>query len=41
MTADKDVSFYQYMGSKELSNALRDNKIVFSEAKNKPNDFLN
>ena len=36
----KDVSFYEYMDSKELFNAVRDNKIGFSEAKNKRNDFL-
>ena len=37
----EDVSFYEYMDSKELFNAIRDNKIGFSEAKNKQNDFLN
>ena len=31
----KDVIFYEYMDSKELFNAVRDNKIGFSEAKNK------
>ena len=36
----KDVSFYEYMDSKELFNAIRDNKIGFSEAKNKRNDLL-
>ena len=36
----KDVSFYEYMDSKKLFNAIRDNKIGFSEAKNKQNDFL-
>ena len=36
-----DVSFYECMNSKELFNAIRDNKIGFSEAKNKQNDFLN
>ena len=41
MMVDKNVSFYEYMDSKELSNAIRDNKIGFSEAKNKQNDFLN
>ena len=41
MTVDKDISFYKYMDSKELFNAIRDNKIGFSEAKNKQNDFLN
>ena len=36
-----DVSAYEYRNSKELFNAIRDNKIGFSEAKNKQNDFLN
>ena len=36
-----DVSSYGYMDSKELFNAIIDNKIGFSEAKNKQNDFLN
>ena len=37
----EDVSFYGYMDSKELFNAIRDSKIGFSEAKNKQNEFLN
>ena len=37
----KDVSFDEYMDSKEFFNAIRDNTIGFSEAKNKQNDFLN
>ena len=37
----KDVSFYEYMDSKEFFNAIRDNKIWFSKANNKQNDFLN
>ena len=37
----EDVCFYEYMDSKELFNAIRDNKIGFSEAENKQNDFLN
>ena len=37
----EDVSFYEYKNSKELFNAIKDNKIGFSEAKNKQNDFLN
>ena len=37
----KDVSFYEYMDSKEFFNAIRDNKIEFSKAKNKQNDFSN
>ena len=36
----KDVSFYEYRGSKELFNVVRDNKIGFSEAKNKQDEFL-
>ena len=36
----KDVSFYEYRDSKKLFNAIRDNKVGFSEAKNKQNDFL-
>ena len=36
-----DVSFYEYRNSKELFNAIRDNKIGFSDAKNKQNDLLN
>ena len=39
--ATEDVSFYEYKNSKELFNTIRDNKIGFSEAKNKQNDFLN
>ena len=31
----EDVSFYEYMDSKEFFNAIRDNKIGFSKAKNK------
>ena len=37
----EDVSFYKYKNSKELFNAIRDNKIEFSAVKNKPNHFLN
>ena len=37
----KDVSFYEYMDSKELFKAIRSNQVGFSEAKNKQNDFLN
>ena len=36
----EDVSFYECMDSKEFFNAIRDNKIGFSEVKNKQNDFL-
>ena len=37
----KDVSFYEYMDSKELFNAIKNSQIKFSEAKNKQNEFLN
>ena len=37
----KDVSFYEYKDSKELFDAIKDNKIKFSEIKNKQNEFLN
>ena len=37
----KDVSFYEYMDSKELFKAIRSSQIGFSEAKNKQNEFLN
>ena len=36
----EDISFYEYMDSKEFFNAIRDNKIGFSEAKNKQIDFF-
>ena len=37
----KDVSFYEYMNSKKLFNAIKNNQIKFSEVKNKQNEFLN
>ena len=37
----KDVSFYEYMNSKELFNAIKNTQIKFSDAKNKRNVFLN
>ena len=37
----KDVSFYEYMDSKELFNAIKNNQIKFSEARIKQNEFLN
>ena len=37
----KYVSFYGYMNSKELFNAIKNIKIKFSEVKNKQNEFLN
>ena len=38
--ATEDVSFSEYKNSKELFNAIRDNKIGFTEAKNKQNNFF-
>ena len=37
----KDVSFYEYKGSKERFNKIKNNQIKFSEVKNKQNEFLN
>ena len=37
----KDASFYEYMDSKELFNAIKSSQIKFSEVKNKQNEFLN
>ena len=37
----EDVSFYGYMNSKEVFNAIKNNQIKFSEVKNKQNEFLN
>ena len=37
----KDVSFNEYMDSKELFNAIKSSHIKFSEVKNKQNEFLN
>ena len=36
----KNVSFYEYMDSKVLFNAMENNQIKFSEVKNKQNNFL-
>ena len=36
----KDVSFYEYMDSKELFKAIKNNQIKFSEVKNKQHNFL-
>ena len=36
----KDVSFYEYMNSKELFNAIKSTKITFSDARDKQNEFL-
>ena len=38
---NEDIRIYEYMDSKDFFNAIRDNKIGFSETKNKQNDFLN
>ena len=37
----KDASFYEYMDSRELFNAIRNSQIKFSELKNKQYEFLN
>ena len=37
----KDVSFYEYMNSKELFSAMKNSQIEFSEVKHKQNEFLN
>ena len=37
----KDVSFYEYMNSKEFFNAIKNSQIKFSDAMNKQNKFLN
>ena len=37
----KDVTFYEYMNSKELFNDIKNSQIKFSEVKNKQNEFLN
>ena len=36
----KDVSFYEYMDSRELFNVIKSNQIKFIEVKNKQNNFL-
>ena len=41
MLLTKSVSFYEYMDSKELYNAIENNQIKFNEVKNKQNEFLN
>ena len=37
----EDVSFYEYIDSKEPFNEIKDSRIKFSEVKNKQNEFLN
>ena len=39
--SSKDVTFYEYKDSKELSNAIKSSQIKLSEVKNKQNEFLN
>ena len=41
VSSTKDVSFYEYVDSKELFNAIKNSQIKFSEVKNKQNKFLN
>ena len=36
-----DVSFYEYMNSRELFNSIKDNQVKFDEAIKKQNEFLN
>ena len=36
----KNVSFYKYMDSKELVNELKDSRIRFDDAKEKPKGLL-
>ena len=36
-----DVSFYEYMDSKQLFNAIKSSQIKFRVVKNKQNEFLN
>ena len=36
----KDVRFHEYKNSKELFNAIKNNQIKFSEAKNKQDNVL-
>ena len=36
----KDVSFYEYMDSKELFNAIKKKQIKFREIKNKQDNFI-
>ena len=37
----KSASFYEYMDSNQLFDAIKNNQIKFSEVKNKQNKFLN
>ena len=40
VSQNKDVSFYEYMDSKVLFNAIKNNQVKFKEIKNKQNEFL-
>ena len=37
----KDVSFYEYINSKDLFNAIKSTQIKYRDAKDKQNEFLN
>ena len=37
----KDVSFYEYMDSKELFNAIENSQMRYIDARNRQNEFLN
>ena len=37
----EDVSFYEYIDSKELFNVIKDNQINFDDAVKRKNQFLN
>ena len=41
VNSTKDVSFYEYMDSKELFNSIKGSQIKFSEARNIQNESLN
>ena len=41
VASNKDVSFFEYLDSKELFNAIINNQIKFNEVRNKQNEFLN
>ena len=41
VSKNKDVSFYEYMNSKELFYMIKNNQIKFSQIKNKQNELLN
>ena len=37
----KDVSFYEYMNSKDFFNVITSSQIKYSDAQDKQNEFLN